>query len=791
MANNTVYPYGTGGQLPSSIGIINDLVTGGSDKALSAEQGKVLNEAFGVREGTEYIFQNSQTTSWSSGNISNNGSFDSYANMRIVISIPQEAKDAGTVKITFGPSTTYSLKICVSTQASSGFVTLQGLSTSSSVQTKDVDVANYNYLAFVLWDKPSLSAARNIPLTVSYAYSTDYVLRVSDIADDFNGGVNKALSAEKGKSLQQDITNLSPERTLVPCWTAATGTWVSGNISSLTPNYGYANKIAFVPVTEDMRISNKFHVEKVSSSFTAEIFLAATKISFLSWLASGTSLDSDYSLVDGANYIAILLWDKPSDAQCIAEDMTVSAVRYGMLQDGDVATSAVQGCVPSQWAYIDIQKQINYVHHTGLHFGAGGMDGSTGALTQTGRITGPIEVKNGDKVYIKHSTPFGRNYICWLYDSTGAAVNEFRIKDEYTPLNISLSTSYGWIRFNIYSVQPNTSVSDADVTACDLHVWIPKLYTVNSYVNPIIVDDAPDPCVWDGEDGYHYMLATGSVSSPKFYRSANLVNWEQVGETPWVQDSISDMTTALGGSYFWAPSVFKVSQNNYVMILTAPSYGHVYLQSANPAYGYEYIKTEPNVAGAPVHYIDAAMARDEEGKLWLFSGDIHIAVRQMSDDGLSYAENSSWTTVASYSSASGNDKLEGVMPFRRNGYWYLFMSSNNYANATYHVVCVRSQSINGPYVNKAGTAATSSGGYTDVLTSYSTSVNPTSQYLYGPGHNAELFVDKNNRTWMLYHSHYYGSSGRGVCLDEIVWDSEGWPTAKILHPSAANECPVI
>lgn len=42
MANQTVYPYGTNGSLPSSIGIINDLTTGGADKALSAEQGKII-----------------------------------------------------------------------------------------------------------------------------------------------------------------------------------------------------------------------------------------------------------------------------------------------------------------------------------------------------------------------------------------------------------------------------------------------------------------------------------------------------------------------------------------------------------------------------------------------------------------------------------------------------------------------------------------------------------------------------------------------------------------------------
>lgn len=40
MANQTVYPYGTVGNLPSSIGLVQDLVTGGADKALSAEVGK-------------------------------------------------------------------------------------------------------------------------------------------------------------------------------------------------------------------------------------------------------------------------------------------------------------------------------------------------------------------------------------------------------------------------------------------------------------------------------------------------------------------------------------------------------------------------------------------------------------------------------------------------------------------------------------------------------------------------------------------------------------------------------
>lgn len=47
MANQTIYPYGTGGSLPASVGIINDLITGGSDKALSAEMGKYLGNLVG------------------------------------------------------------------------------------------------------------------------------------------------------------------------------------------------------------------------------------------------------------------------------------------------------------------------------------------------------------------------------------------------------------------------------------------------------------------------------------------------------------------------------------------------------------------------------------------------------------------------------------------------------------------------------------------------------------------------------------------------------------------------
>ena len=47
MSNITVYPFGTEGTLPGSVGIVNDMRTGGANQALSAEVGKEIGEILG------------------------------------------------------------------------------------------------------------------------------------------------------------------------------------------------------------------------------------------------------------------------------------------------------------------------------------------------------------------------------------------------------------------------------------------------------------------------------------------------------------------------------------------------------------------------------------------------------------------------------------------------------------------------------------------------------------------------------------------------------------------------
>lgn len=56
MANHTIYPYGQPGEAASTLEIVDDLETGGRNKVLSAEQGKVLKLSLPTGVEEEGIF---------------------------------------------------------------------------------------------------------------------------------------------------------------------------------------------------------------------------------------------------------------------------------------------------------------------------------------------------------------------------------------------------------------------------------------------------------------------------------------------------------------------------------------------------------------------------------------------------------------------------------------------------------------------------------------------------------------------------------------------------------------
>lgn len=104
MSNTTIYPYGTDGELPASVGIINDLVTGGADKALSAQQGVVLRGLIGSNKRPyqfETRFQvacevaHTQQTDWTSVSINTTNDHATY-NDNCVLYLPDNYQASGT-----------------------------------------------------------------------------------------------------------------------------------------------------------------------------------------------------------------------------------------------------------------------------------------------------------------------------------------------------------------------------------------------------------------------------------------------------------------------------------------------------------------------------------------------------------------------------------------------------------------------------------------------------------------------------------------------------------------------
>lgn len=83
MAQKTINPYGTNGQAASGLGIVDNLVDGGRDKALSAEMGKDLNDRLevlevyhGFRHRIEFNLFDASVPDGSPAIVDNDSSFD-------------------------------------------------------------------------------------------------------------------------------------------------------------------------------------------------------------------------------------------------------------------------------------------------------------------------------------------------------------------------------------------------------------------------------------------------------------------------------------------------------------------------------------------------------------------------------------------------------------------------------------------------------------------------------------------------------------------------------------------
>jgi len=177
--------------------------------------------------------------------------------------------------------------------------------------------------------------------------------------------------------------------------------------------------------------------------------------------------------------------------------------------------------------------------------------------------------------------------------------------------------------------------------------------------------------------------------------------------------------------------------------------------------------------------IDPNLAVDDQGTPWLAFGSFWNGIKlvKLNPDRLALAQPEQWYTLAARprdpatpDSVAGDAAIEAPFIFKKDRYFYLFVSFDYCCRgekSNYRVVAGRSESIRGPYLDKAGVPLRLGGG--------SVVVEGDKDW-YGAGHNA--VVSGDGADWIVFHGYDAHDKGRPkLRVEQLDWTG-GWPVVK-------------
>ena len=306
-------------------------------------------------------------------------------------------------------------------------------------------------------------------------------------------------------------------------------------------------------------------------------------------------------------------------------------------------------------------------------------------------------------------------------------------------------------------------------------------YLNNLYSNPVVAQSLPDPTLIKAEDGFFYLYATEDIRNTPIMRSADLVNWEQVG-TAFTEDT---RPTFEPGGGLWAPDI-RYIDGQYVLYYSMSVWGGEWTcgigaaTASNPAgpftdHGPLFRSEDIDVQNS----IDPCFIEDNGRNYMMWGSFRGIYLIELSDDGLSVKPGAEKQQVA-------GTYFEGVNIHKRGEYYYMFASIGSCCaglNSTYQLVVGRATNLAGPYYNRSGF---------DMMNNGRTLVIDKNDTFVGNGHGSQLVQDDEGKDWLLYHGvRTSDPSGRVLLLDQIQWDDEGWPYIEGGSPSTAALAPTF
>jgi beta-xylosidase len=290
-----------------------------------------------------------------------------------------------------------------------------------------------------------------------------------------------------------------------------------------------------------------------------------------------------------------------------------------------------------------------------------------------------------------------------------------------------------------------------------------------TFTNPVYASDAPDPqAIRAGDTWYLFHTNAGGHNVPVL-TSPDLVSWTPAG------DALPALGPWAASGKTWAPEVIALAPDRYVLYYTAASAetGRQCLGRAvatAPAGPYVDDADAPLVCQAALGgSIDASPFRDADDSLhllWKNDGnaigeDTWIWSQPLAPSGT--ALTGAPTRLVKQTEPWEGVLVEGPFFWRRPEGLFLFYAGNAYDTSSYaegYAVC---DSPAGPCRKAAENPVLRSAGRAS-----------------GPGHAS--MVEKDGRTWLLYHAWPTGEEGavdpgRQVWLDEVVW-TDGKPVVR-------------
>lgn len=296
-----------------------------------------------------------------------------------------------------------------------------------------------------------------------------------------------------------------------------------------------------------------------------------------------------------------------------------------------------------------------------------------------------------------------------------------------------------------------------------------------------------DPVMIKEKDRY-YLFCTGNGIT--VFSSTNMKYWRR--EMPvfskipeWVVKSLPNFTLRS----IWAPDI-SYHNGKYYLYYSVSVFGkntsciglavNKTLDSASVDFKWvDMGKVIQSVPGKDMwNAIDPNLEVDENNIPWLAFGSFWEGIKlvRLNSDYSSIAQPEQWYTIArrqrdlsSSDSSAGNAAIEGPFLFKKDKYYYLFVSWDYCCRgekSDYKVVVGRSERITGPYMDKHGIAMSQNGG--------SLLVQGDGKEWYGAGHNSAHTFD--GKDYIIYHGYDAKDRGRSkLIIKEMSWDREGWP----------------